>query len=72
LAVDLELFNMLELKVGSGASEALIREGLEQTAGYMERRGADEGLLVTFDRNSNRTWEEKICRRAEAHAGRTI
>ncbi|MGH9753628.1 MAG: hypothetical protein ACREA2_12670 [Blastocatellia bacterium] len=63
---------VLELKVGSGASEAMIREGLEQTVGYMDRCGADEGHLVIFDRNPNRTWEEKIWRRAEVHAGRTI
>lgn len=46
---------VLELKVGSGASEVLIREGLEQTADYMDRRGADESHLVIFDRNPNRT-----------------
>jgi hypothetical protein len=68
LAVDLELFNMLELKVGSGASEALIREGLGQTAGYMDRCGADEGHLVIFDRNPSSAWEEKIWRRAEVHS----
>ncbi len=63
---------VLELKVGSGVSETLIREGLEQTAGYMDRCGAGEGHLVVFDRNPNRTWEEKIFHRAEVHAGRTI
>jgi hypothetical protein len=63
---------VLELTVGSGASEALICEGLEQTTGQVDRCGADEGHLVIFDRNPNRTWKEKIWRRAEAHAGRTI
>jgi len=62
----------LESKVGSGVSEALICEGLEQTTDYVDRCGADEGHLVIFDRNPNRTWEEKIWRRAEAHASRTI
>jgi hypothetical protein len=62
----------LELKVGSGASEALIREALERTAGYVDHCGADEGHLVIFDRNPNRTWEEKIWRCAEVHFGRTI
>ena len=60
------------LKVGSDTSEALIREGPEQTTGYVDRCGEDEGYLVIFDRNPNRMWEEKIWRRAEAHAGRTI
>ena len=63
---------VLELKVGSGASETLIRDGIEQTAGYLDRCGAGEGHLVIFDRNPNNTWEEKIWRRAETHAGRTI
>ena len=62
----------LELKLGSGASEALIREGLEQTTGYVDRCGADEGHLIIFGRNPNKTWEEKIWRRAEVYAGRTI
>jgi len=46
---------VLELNVGSGALEELICEGLEQTTGYVDRCGADEGHLVIFDRNSNRT-----------------
>ncbi|MGH9754335.1 MAG: hypothetical protein ACREA2_16270 [Blastocatellia bacterium] len=62
----------LELKVESGASETLIREGLELAADYVERCGADEGHLVVFDRNSNRTLGEKIFHRAEVHAWRTI
>jgi hypothetical protein len=62
----------LELKVGSVVSEALICEGLQQTAGYMDLCGADEGHLVIFDCNPNRTWEKKIWRRAEAHAGGTV
>jgi hypothetical protein len=62
----------LDLKVGCGASEALIHEGLEQTVGYTDRCGADEGRLVIFDRTPNRTWEEKIFHRDEVHARQTI
>ncbi|MGH9767262.1 MAG: ATP-binding protein, partial [Blastocatellia bacterium] len=63
---------VLELKVGSGSSDALIREGLEQTAGYMDRCGAEEGHLVIFDRSATRTWEEKIFLRTETYQGRSI
>jgi hypothetical protein len=63
---------VLELNVGSGALKELIREGLEKAAGYTDRCGAGESHLVIVDRNPNRTWEEKIWRRSEAHAGRTI
>jgi hypothetical protein len=63
---------VLELKVGSGLSGALIKEGLEQTAGYMDRCGAEEGHLVIFDRNTTRRWEEKIFHRAETYQGRSI
>lgn len=43
--------------------EAVVRLGLEQTAAYMDRCEATEGHLVIFDRDSNRTWEEKIFHR---------
>ena len=51
---------------------ALLARGLEQTAGYMDRCGAEEGHLVIFDREPTRTWDEKIFTRAESHAGRAI
>jgi hypothetical protein len=63
---------VLELKIGSGASEALIKEGLEQTVSYMDRSGAEEGHLVIFDRSEKKTWEEKIFHRPETHDGRAI
>ena len=43
--------------------ERTIREGVEQTRGYMDRCGAESGHLVVFDRSETRTWEEKIFRR---------
>jgi hypothetical protein len=63
---------VLELKVGSGSSDALIKEGLEQTVSYMDLCGAEEGHLVIFDRNANKTWEEKIFHRTETCDGRAI
>ena len=63
---------VLELKVGSGSSETLIKEGLEQTVSYMDRCGAEEGHLVIFDRSEKKAWEEKIFHRTETHGGRAI
>ncbi len=54
---------VVECKVlgrGRGATE---REGLSQTAEYMDRCDAASGHLVIFDRNPERAWSEKIYRR---------
>ena len=40
--------------------EEVIRKGAAQTAGYMDRSGAEEGHLVIFDSDRNKSWEEKI------------
>ena len=37
-----------------------VAEGIEQTAGYMDRCAADAGHLVVFDRGDGRSWDEKI------------
>ncbi|HMX27753.1 MAG TPA: ATP-binding protein, partial [Blastocatellia bacterium] len=63
---------VLELKVGNGQSERLVGEALQQTAGYMDRCGAEEGHLVIFDRSPAKSWDEKIFHRLESHAGRSI
>ena len=55
-----------------GSREVTIREGLVQLAGYLDRLGAEAGHLVIFDRSAERSWEEKVFRRAEEHEGRTI
>ncbi len=40
--------------------ERTISEGVEQTARYVERCGAEAGHLVVIDCRENRSWEEKI------------
>lgn len=62
----------VECKVQHRGREATIREGLTQTAAYMDRLGAESGHLVIFDRNPERTWADKIYRRDEDHEDRTI
>ncbi len=40
--------------------ERTISEGVEQTARYVERCGAEAGHLVVIDCRENRTWEQKV------------
>ena len=49
---------VIELKVKYG--ESTLNEGLEQTARYIDICEAHEGHLVIFDRDPNKSWDEKI------------
>ena len=40
--------------------EQTIAEGVEQTAGYMDRCGTEVGHLIIFDRRENRRWDDKV------------
>ena len=42
--------------------ERTVADGVEQTAAYMDRCGAEAGHLVIFDRNEERSWTEKVFR----------
>ena len=42
--------------------ERTVADGVEQTAAYMERCGAEAGHLVVFDRGKERSWDEKVFR----------
>ena len=44
-------------------------QGVEQTRDYVDRCGAEAGHLVVFDRDPERSWEEKIFRRASSEEG---
>ncbi len=55
---------VVECKVRRDGLEGTIREGVDQTRGYMDRCGADSGHLIVFDRSESKTWDEKIFRRA--------
>lgn len=57
---------VVECKVRRDGLEPTVREGVEQTRSYMDRCGAESGHLIVFDRSEERTWEEKIFRRAPA------
>ena len=66
--------HVIECKVvraGQGL-ESVIRSGLEQTATYMDRCGAESGHLVIFDLRPGKTWEERVFRRDPEPGGRPV
>ncbi len=65
---------VIELKLkypGQGLANTLAR-GLEQTADYADRVGADEAHLVIFDRDPSLAWDDKVWRRPEFCGKRAI
>ncbi len=51
---------VIELKLKHNHSlETVIDEGLKQTAGYVDKTGAEEAYLIIFDQD-NMNWEERI------------
>ena len=46
--------------------ETVIREGVAQTAAYLDRCRAEEGHLLVVDEDEGKTWDEKFFRRALA------
>ena len=62
---------VLELKVIQDSLDTTIAKGLRQTAEYMDRCAASDGHLILFDRDPQKTWEQKIFRR-EASEGQKV
>lgn len=60
----------IELKLWRG--EKTYREGLEQTARYMDSLGCSEGWLVVFDRREGVDWDTKLFTRKEIVNNKTI
>ena len=63
---------VVECKVLHKGLDTTIRDGVEQTLGYMDRSAAEAGHLVIFDRREDRRWEDKVFRREESANGRTV
>ncbi len=63
---DRPLKHVIECKVVGERKglETTISKGLEQTAWYMDCCGAESGHLVVFDLRPNKSWEERVFRRA--------
>jgi len=53
----------LEIKLWKGTE--YYRQGLEQTARYIDIYGCKEGWLVIFDQRKRKSWKEKIYRKQE-------
>ena len=60
---------VVECKVLHKGLEATVVDGLEQTAGYMDRCAAEAGHLVVFNRDEGTSWEEKVFRDRRESAG---
>lgn len=60
---------VLELKTMHG--ESTLAEGLEQVAGYM-RKTDSEGHLIIFDRDTTKSWNEKISEEVVGFESQTI
>ena len=58
---------VIEVKLRRGTLDTVLAQGLEQTADYVRRVGAEEAHLMIFDRDPDRTWDEKIWRRDESY-----
>ena len=64
--------HVVECKLLHKGLEQTMAEGLEQTAGYMDRCGAESGHLVIFDRDEGKKWEDRIFRRSGSADGVAI
>ena len=64
--------SVVECKVLHKSLARTLREGLEQTAGYMDRCAVEAGHLVIFDRSEDKSWDEKVFRRRESVDGTDI
>ena len=62
---------VIECKILRAKLEGTLAAGLPQTAGYMDRCGADAGHLVVFDRGP-KPWKEKIFRLSEEFDGTSV
>ena len=59
---------VIECKILRGGLERTIRDGLAQTAEYMDGCAAKEGHLMVFDREK-KLWKDKVFRRSETING---
>ena len=60
----------IELKIRRG--EKSVKEGIEQTIGYMDTFGCAEGWLAVFDQRPEIDWNDKIYMKKETTDGKTV
>ena len=52
--------------------KTIVRQGMGQTAWYMDRCGAESGHLLIFDQRLGKTWDERLFRREEDAEGTRV
>ncbi|OQA55507.1 MAG: hypothetical protein BWY45_02195 [Euryarchaeota archaeon ADurb.Bin294] len=60
---------VIECKILRGSREKTIYNGLGQVTGYADRCGAEEVYLLIFDREKEKSWDEKIFFETIEHDG---
>jgi len=60
----------IELKIHRGKPS--IEKGIEQTLGYMDTLGCTDGWLMVFDRDQEKSWDDKIYQQTEKIGDKTI
>lgn len=60
---------VLELKIGHKGKARPLAEGLTQIKMYLDRVGETAGHLLIFDRDPERSWDEKIYREEHTFEG---
>jgi len=61
---------IIELKILY--NNKIIEKGKEQIAEYMDTMDENCGWLIIFDRDTNKSWDEKIYSRTETYNNKTI
>ena len=66
--------HVIECKVlrNGRSPKAIIRQGVRQTAEYMDRCGAESGHLLIFDQRPGKSWEERLFRREQCAAEMSV
>jgi len=60
----------IELKINYG--KKYLERGTEQLLNYMDILGCNEGWLIAFDRNAEKSWEDKIYQKSEEKDGKIV
>ncbi|MBF0234471.1 MAG: ATP-binding protein, partial [Desulfamplus sp.] len=63
---------VIELKILRCKLSTELTKALEQSCEYGDKAGADEVHIVFFDRDKNRSWDDKIWHKIEKHEERDV
>jgi len=63
---------VIELKLWRKSLKQTIKQGLTQTADYMDKIGTTDGHLIIFDRRKDVNWDEKIFCEEREYEGKQI